>query len=130
LPICHLLSIPSLSHPQDNYSRSSAPAEATVQKILTAGSKAGAIKADISQPSKIVELFTKAVAEFGHLDIVCFHAGLDTVSPAGFNRIIAFNTRGSIAAVQDIARVTRFRVSDDAGWVSGQAVTISGGATK
>ncbi|KAF4633950.1 hypothetical protein G7Y89_g4161 [Cudoniella acicularis] len=37
---------------------------------------------------------------------------------------------GRIADPQDIAKVVRFLVSEDGGWVNGQTITISGGAAK
>lgn len=37
---------------------------------------------------------------------------------------------GRIGNPEDIARVVRFLVSEDGGWMNGQTVTISGGATK
>jgi NAD(P)-dependent dehydrogenase (short-subunit alcohol dehydrogenase family) len=36
---------------------------------------------------------------------------------------------GRIADPVDIARVVAFLASDDAGWVNGQNITISGGAS-
>src|SRR4051812_24969932 len=54
---------------QVNYSRSEAQAHQVVQSIQGAGGKAVAIKADISSPAEIRELFTAAKAAFGKLDI-------------------------------------------------------------
>lgn len=89
-----------------NYSRSSGPAEKTVQKIIAAGGKAVAIKADISKPAEIKQLFVDAKAAFGKLDIVCSNAGIEhfdnikDVTPEDFDKVISVNTRGQFFVAQ------------------------------
>lgn len=49
-----------------------------MQAIERAGGRAVAIKADISKPAEIKELFIAAKAAFGgKLDIVCSNAGIE-----------------------------------------------------
>jgi len=89
-----------------NYSRSAGPAEKTVQKIQAAGGKAVAIKADISNPADIKQLFVDAKAAFGKLDIVCSNAGIEhfdnikDVTPEDFDKVISLNTKGQFFVAQ------------------------------
>ena len=53
-----------------NYANAAQGAEETVKEIEAAGSKAFAIKADVTKLSDITRLFKEAVAHFGRLDIV------------------------------------------------------------
>jgi 3-oxoacyl-[acyl-carrier protein] reductase len=59
-----------------NYSRSAAPAEALVERIQSAGGKAIAVQADLSNPAEIPKLISAAVKAFGHLDILINNAGV------------------------------------------------------
>lgn len=89
-----------------NYSRSLGPAKETVQRIESAGGKAVAIKADISNPAEIKQLFVEAKAAFGKLDIVCSNAGIEhfgnieDVTPEDFDKVISVNTRGQFFVAQ------------------------------
>lgn len=77
-----------------------------MQNIRGAGGKAVAIKADISSPAEIKELFTAAKAAFGKLDIVCSNAGIEhfddilDVTPEDFDRVISVNTKGQFFVAQ------------------------------
>ena len=59
-----------------NYSSSSAPAEALVQRIQSAGGKAVAVQADLSNPAEIGKLISAAKQAFGRLDILINNAGV------------------------------------------------------
>jgi 3-oxoacyl-[acyl-carrier protein] reductase len=59
-----------------NYSSSSAPAEALVQRIQSAGGKAVAVQANLSNPADIPKLISAAKQAFGHLDILINNAGV------------------------------------------------------
>ena len=89
-----------------NYSRSSGPAEAVVTEIERLGSKAIAIKADMSKPAEIVAMFKQAVEPYGHLDIVISNSGVDSfghiseITPEEFDRVFAVNTRGQLLIAQ------------------------------
>jgi NAD(P)-dependent dehydrogenase (short-subunit alcohol dehydrogenase family) len=90
-----------------NYSRSVGPAELVVEAIKAAGGQAVAIKADVSNPAEIKELFLAAKAAFGgKLDIVCSNAGIEhfdklvDVTPEDFDRVFAVNTRAQFFVAQ------------------------------
>jgi 3-oxoacyl-[acyl-carrier protein] reductase len=59
-----------------NYSRTAAPAEALVQRIQSAGGKAVAVQADLSNPAEIGKLISATKQAFGHLDILVNNAGV------------------------------------------------------
>ena len=64
-----------------NYSRSAAPAEALVQRIQSAGGKAVAVQADLSNPAQIPELISETTKAFGRLDILINNAGAGNYKP-------------------------------------------------
>ena len=88
------------------YTSSGAAAEAVVKDIESLGSRAIAIKADVSKPAEIVALFEQAVKHFGKLDIVVSNAGVETfghvseITPEEFDRVFAVNTRGQLFVAQ------------------------------
>jgi 3-oxoacyl-[acyl-carrier protein] reductase len=59
-----------------NYSTSGAPAEALVQRIQSAGGKAVAVQANLSNPAEIGKLISAAKQAFGRLDILINNAGV------------------------------------------------------
>lgn len=83
-----------------NYANSASSAENVVREIESLGQKAISIKADVSKPAEIVQLFEKAIEHFGKLDIVVSNSGLEhfgkieDVTAEEFDRIFAVNTRG------------------------------------
>ena len=94
-----------------NYSRSAEDADKVVQRIVAAGGKAIAHRADISQPDDIAPLIDAAIHAFGRLDILVNNAGvyqpdtLDTLSAASFDQHFNLNVRGLLLTTQAAARV-------------------------
>ncbi|MES2742486.1 MAG: glucose 1-dehydrogenase [Pseudomonadota bacterium] len=94
-----------------NYSRSAADADVVVQKIIAAGGKAVAVKADISQPAQIGPLIDAALHAFGRLDILVNNAGvykadtLETITADSFDEHFHLNVRGLLLTTQAAARV-------------------------
>ena len=92
------------------YTSSAAAAEAVVKDIESLGSRAIAIKADVSKPAEIAALFEQAVKHFGKLDIVVSNAGVETfghvseITPEEFDRVFAVNTRGQLFVAQQAYR--------------------------
>lgn len=89
-----------------NYANSASSAENVVREIESLGRKAISIKADVSKPAEIVQLFEKAIEHFGKLDIVVSNSGLEhfgkieDVTAEEFDRIFAVNTRGQFLVAQ------------------------------
>jgi len=90
-----------------NYSKSADAAAAVVKEIQKLGSKAIAIRANVSQPGEIAALFEEGVAHFnGRLDIVVSNAGTEVwkderdVTAEDFDYIFSVNCRGQFFVAQ------------------------------
>lgn len=89
-----------------NYAKSASKAEGVVAEIIKGGSKAIAIKADVSKPEEIFKLFADAVERFGKLDIVISNSGSEVwfkeedVTQADFDYIFNLNCRGQFFVAQ------------------------------
>jgi len=85
-------------------------ANATVQQIESAGGKALAVAADVSQPDQVASLIQQAVRQFGKLDIVVNNAGIEYKHPFPefpldqWNKIIAVNLTGPFLCAQAAAK--------------------------
>ncbi len=94
-----------------NYSRSSEDAGRVVHRIVAAGGKAIAVKADIADPAAIQPLIDATIEHFGRLDILVNNAGvykvdtLDTLTPESFDEHYNLNVRGLLLTAQAAARV-------------------------
>ena len=88
------------------YTSSAAAAETVIKDIESLGSRAIAIKADVSKPAEVSALFEQAVEHFGRLDIVVSNAGVESfghvseITPEEFDRVFAVNTRGQLLVAQ------------------------------
>jgi len=104
-----------------NYANSAAAAEEVA--ALAGGI---AIRADVSQKQEVVEMFHRAEAAFGGLDIVVNNAAIAVMAPLAeftdedFERVFAVNTRGAFYCCREAARRLRR---------GGRIVNISTGAT-
>jgi 3-oxoacyl-[acyl-carrier protein] reductase len=94
-----------------NYSRSAAHADIVVRRIVGAGGKALAVRADLSKPAEIQPLIDAAIEGFGGLDILVNNAGvykvdsLDSLTAQSFDEHFHLNVRGLLLATQAAARV-------------------------
>jgi tetrahydroxynaphthalene reductase len=90
-----------------NYANSSQGADKVVAEIKMLGSDAVAIKANVANVGETIQLFDKAVAHFGKLDICCSNSGvvsfghLKDVTEAEFDRVFAINTRGQFFVARE-----------------------------
>lgn len=89
-----------------NYSASADKANEVVKEIARYGSRGIAICADLTKPSEIFELFEKAMAHFGRIDIVCSNSGSEVfkreeeVTQEDFDYIFNLNTRAQFFVAQ------------------------------
>lgn len=89
-----------------NYAKSADKANEVVKEIIKLGSKAIAIKADVSKPDEIFKMFEQAVAHFGKLDIVISNSGTEVwakeedVTVEDFDYIFNINCRGQFFVAQ------------------------------
>jgi 3-oxoacyl-[acyl-carrier protein] reductase len=84
-----------------NYAGNSDQAMEVVNEIRKADGEALAIKADVSHPEEVRQLFDKAVEAYGRVDVVVNNAGVMPLSPIAkgdveaFDKVIAINLRGT-----------------------------------
>ncbi len=94
-----------------NYSRSAEDAARVVDRIVGAGGKAVAVKANIAEAAEIQPLIDAAMQHFGRLDILINNAGvykmdsLDSITPASIDEHYNLNVKGLILTTQAAARV-------------------------
>ncbi len=92
-----------------NYAKSPEQAEAVVAKIVAAGGKAKAVKADVSKTAEARQLIDATVSTFGRVDILVNNAGvyeftpLAEISEEHYNRIFDLNVKGLLFASQAAA---------------------------
>jgi 3-oxoacyl-[acyl-carrier protein] reductase len=95
------------------YAGNQAEADDAVQEVLTAGGKAIAVQADVSDLDAVTRVFDAAEAVFGGIDVVVHAAGimkLTTVADADFeiiDEMMRVNTRGTFTVAQQAARRLR-----------------------
>jgi 3-oxoacyl-[acyl-carrier protein] reductase len=90
-----------------NYSRSSGAADEVVAELAKLGSKSVSMKADISKPEEVADLFQRALAHFGHIDYVVSNSGMEVwceeteVTPELFDQVFNLNCRGQFFVAQN-----------------------------
>ena len=96
-----------------NYSGSAEAADALVRKITEGGGRALAVKADVSDPGAVREMFETTVAKFGGVDVLVNNAGIMTLSnltdtdDASFDRQVAINLKGTFNTLREGAKRLR-----------------------
>lgn len=89
-----------------NYGSSEKAAAEVVAEIEKAGSRAVAIKADVSKVSEVTRLFNEALQHFGRLDVVVSNSGTevfkpeDQVTEEDYDRVFNLNTRAQFFVAQ------------------------------
>ena len=94
-----------------NYARSASGAEDAAAAIRAAGAEATTIRADVTRPAELRDLFASTRHRHGRVDIVVVNAGIDEVgSPFlevtedEYDRITAVNAKGAFFSLQQAAR--------------------------
>jgi 3-oxoacyl-[acyl-carrier protein] reductase len=96
-----------------NYSASSGPAETLVRTIESAGGRALAAKADVSDADAVRGVFDAAERAFGGVDVLVNNAGIMKLAKiadcdsASFDEQIAINLKGSFNGMREAARRLR-----------------------
>jgi len=110
-----------------NYDRSADAASALVREIESAGGRAIAVRADVSDPKAVVSLFDANERAFGGVDVVVSNAGVMRLAPirdmsdADFDLMIDVNQKGGFYVLREAAR----RVRDH-----GRIITLSSSITQ
>lgn len=115
-----------------NYVSSPASAEAVVGDIENGGSKAIAVKADVSDESQILAMYERMFDEFGTIDILVNNAGLqqdaafDEMTLAQWNRVISVNLTGQFLCTREAVREFKRRgVKSERSCSAGKIICIS-----
>lgn len=93
-----------------NYISSPESAEAVAEKIRASGSRAIAIKADVSKEDEVQAMFAQMLAEFGTIDILVNNAGLQKDAPfhemtiEQWNKVIDVNLTGQFLCAREAIR--------------------------
>jgi 3-oxoacyl-[acyl-carrier protein] reductase len=109
-----------------NYVAHAEAAAEIVEEVAKGGGDAWAVRADVSDPVQIRELFEMTMARFGRLDVVVLSAGAFVAKPfveissEEFERVFALNARGVFFVLKEAA----LRIAD-----GGSIVNISSSAT-
>jgi 3-oxoacyl-[acyl-carrier protein] reductase len=96
-----------------NYSGNAAPAEALVRKLEGAGGHAIAVKADVSDPTAVRQMFDAAEAAYGGIDVLVNNAGIMELASiaetddASVDRHIAINLKGTFNTLREAAKRLR-----------------------
>ncbi len=98
-----------------NFAGRAADAEKVAGEIGTGGGKAIAVKADVSRSSEVSELFEKAIAAFGGVDVLVNNAGvmppglvpLAQVDDELFDRVVSINFKGAFIAMREAVKRMR-----------------------
>jgi 3-oxoacyl-[acyl-carrier protein] reductase len=114
------------AHVAVNYATNVEAADAVVRALRARGNHAVALQADMSRPDDVADLFDRAEAALGQLDIVVNNAGAVTFGPiaeaslAEFEQVLALNALGNFRSLQEAARRIR---------AGGRIINISTGGT-
>jgi len=93
-----------------NYAGSSDQAQEVVNEIRSADGEASAIKADVSNPEDVRQLFEETIQKFGRVDVVVNNAGIMPLSPIAkgdvetFDKVMATNLRGTFLVFSQAAQ--------------------------
>ncbi|WP_263368568.1 SDR family oxidoreductase [Edaphobacter bradus] len=93
-----------------NYAGNGAQAQEVVNEIRDADGEALAVKADVSQPEEVEQLFKKTIESFGRVDVVVNNAGIMPLSQITkgdvdtFDKVIAINLRGTFLVLAQAAQ--------------------------
>jgi 3-oxoacyl-[acyl-carrier protein] reductase len=96
-----------------NYSGDVKSAEALVKKIEGGGGRAIAVKADVSDPKAMREMFDKAETTFGGVDVMINNAGIMKLAKVAdsddalFDQQIAINLKGTFNGMREAAKRLR-----------------------
>jgi len=96
-----------------NYSGNETPARTLANKIATAGGRAIAVRADVSDPAVFAKLFDETERAFGGVDALVNNAGIMKLKPiaeaddAFFDAHIAVNLKGVFNGLREGARRIR-----------------------
>ena len=112
-----------------NFRERAAPADALANRIVAAGGRATAFRADVSKAAEVTAMVSDVEARLGPIDILVNNAGIaitkdvDDLTEADFDATLAVNLKSAFLCMQAVIPVMRARK-----W--GRIVNISSGAAR
>jgi len=98
-----------------NYVSDEDKAQALAQELSAKGTRALAIRADVSDEKQVAEMFRTMIAQLGTVDILVNNAGLQQDAPfheltlAQWNRVLGVNLTGQFLCAREAVREFRRR---------------------
>jgi NAD(P)-dependent dehydrogenase (short-subunit alcohol dehydrogenase family) len=98
-----------------HYNQSKEDARAVVREIENLGSRAMAVRADVSRPKQVAALYRAVQKNFGRLDLLVNNAGVffpakwDQLGEADWDKVLGTNLKGAFFCAQAAARMMRRR---------------------
>ncbi|CAA9534275.1 MAG: 3-oxoacyl-[acyl-carrier protein] reductase [uncultured Solirubrobacteraceae bacterium] len=93
------------------YDRDDAAAQAAAEELQRGGATVLLVKADITERAQVEALFSRALAEFGQIDVVMANAGVEVIDrtfadleEARMDRVVDLNVKGTFFTLQQAAR--------------------------
>src|SRR5262249_12219608 len=115
-----------------NYVGGQDKAEALVSEIRASGSRALALRADVSDESQVADMFGRRIGELGTIDILVNNAGLQQDAPfheltlAQWNKVLAVNLTGQFLCAREAVReFMRRGVRPDVSCSAGKILCVS-----
>jgi glucose 1-dehydrogenase len=115
-----------------NYVSGEEKAQALAEEIRAKGSRAMAIRADVSDEAQVSAMFQEMISEFGTIDILVNNAGLQQDAPfheltlAQWNRVLGVNLTGQFLCSREAVREFRRRgVKPEVSCSAGKILCIS-----
>jgi len=115
-----------------NYVAGEAEAEDVARTIREGGSRAVALRADVSQEDDVVEMFQAMIGVLGTIDILVSNAGLqrdaafETMTLAQWNTVIGVNLTGQFLCAREAVREFKRRgVVDSVSRAAGKIICMS-----
>jgi glucose 1-dehydrogenase len=115
-----------------NYASGADKAQAVVAEIRERGSRAIAVRADVSDETQVLQMFAETLREFGTLDVLVNNAGMQQDAPfheltmAQWNRVIGVNLTGQFLCSREAVKEFRRRgVRPEVSCSAGKILCIS-----
>ena len=88
-----------------------------VDAVHAAGARALLVEADVSDAHEVDQMYKQVTAEFGPVDFLVNNAGIQIAKPS------------EELDAEEMAAVTAFLLSEEAGYITGQTIFVDGGLT-
>jgi len=96
-------------------------------EVKSAGGRGIAVPGDISDTEVVKSIFRQVFDQFDHLDILVNNAGIVYVADCTDTTDLGIIPLGRYETPADVANLTLFLASEQASYITGQSINITGG---